>query len=139
MRKRDVKTIKDLEKYYKKVRKIKFTDEITIKRLKDIFEQIATCNTYYVRGSFQCSYYRNRSIDDIIRLSKFYFPKLKVKKIIESYLEFKKDRKIVIFRCPNIRKFVALKVYEPRYYSDTNEVHNIIKGSGFYNFEEVSL
>lgn len=139
MRKKDVKTIKDLENYYKKVRKIRFADGIIVKSLEDIFEIVSSCDTYYVRGRHQCSKYRNRSIDDIIRLSKFYFPKLKAKEVIKSYLEFKKGKEIVTFRCPHIRKFVTLKVYNVSYHPNTNNAHDIIKGSGFYNFEEVNL
>lgn len=139
MRKKDVRTIKDLENYYNKVRKIKFTDEIVVEKLEDIFEKISKYNTFYVRGGHQCSSYRNRSIDDIIRMSKFYFPKLKAKKIIESYLEFKKGKKIITFKCPHIRKFVVLEVLDVRYYSDPTTIPVIIEGSGFHNFEEVDL
>tara|TARA_R110000851_G_scaffold197269_2_gene348328 strand:- start:1274 stop:1735 length:462 start_codon:yes stop_codon:yes gene_type:complete len=116
MTKKDVKTVKDLEKYYSQARKIKFGlisgNEFKPKTVRDVkrllFEQ--SPQTTYSRGGHHSYANRYRSFDDYFLLCKNYFPKLTVKRFAEvllkdEQLKGRNGNKVINIRyCPNIRK-----------------------------------
>lgn len=92
MNKKDVKNAEDLEKYYNKVRKIKFSDDIEIKSLNDVYDHLfgkyggnldaTQQDTYFKKGRIHCnSGSRYRSFDDFFNLCKNYFPTISLKEI----------------------------------------------------------
>jgi hypothetical protein len=64
--------IKQLNKYKNK---LTFHSSIKINTLTDIFYYalIINCGTYFSNGKHQCRPNKNRSLNDIYRLCKFYF------------------------------------------------------------------
>jgi hypothetical protein len=113
MTKNDVKTIDDLELYYNKVRKIRFDKKIEIKSIQDIFKHtiepdIPNQETFFVKGRLQCEDNRDRSLDDVIKLCKFYFPKSTIKEILSEIYKFEEQFVRGGFHygyCRNIRKY----------------------------------
>src|SRR3970282_374180 len=119
MTKKDVTTIKDLEIYYNKIRKIRFKDDVIIKSIEDILYYTIDLKqdpieTYFVRGGLQCDYDRYRSLDDIIKLSKFYFPKSRIKDILFEIIKYEAGRTngagFMYNYCPDIRKHLKQNV-----------------------------
>ena len=119
MKKTDVVDLESLEKYYSKVRKIRFADEVVIESLDDIYKNLFPCepgsrygqsDTYYSKGAHHCPRQRYRSIDDFIKLCKKYFPDTTLKTIF-AFLKEKEEfyEKISIRQhlgyCPTIRKY----------------------------------
>lgn len=118
MNKGDVKDLGTLEEYYNRVRKIKFSDEIQIESLEDIYNNLFTLQrigkqqrpTFFTRGKLQCASGRYRSIDDFLKLVKKYFPDTTLKEAFiflkEKEEHFKKENLRQCLRyCPNIRKY----------------------------------
>lgn len=117
MRKTDVIDLQSMDTYYDQVRKFKFSDDIVIKSLDDIYNNLFMLEnyknqkpTYYIRGTIHCPQNRYRSIEDFIKLCKKYFPEEKLKTIFlfllekeASYLE--KGLVQSFGYCPNIRKY----------------------------------
>lgn len=84
MKKNDVKNEKDLEEYYSKCRKIKFKN-FEPKTLRDVFYGITIGKeTTFTRGGYQCDKNKYRSIDDYIKIAKFYYPNLTLKDILQE-------------------------------------------------------
>lgn len=94
MNKRDVITKEDLEEYYNKCRKIRFGDdvkEVNYNSLKAIFDNIRNANeslaTFYIKGGHHCNRKKIRSLDDYIRLCKYYFPNCTLKDILQTIMD----------------------------------------------------
>lgn len=146
MNKQDVKTKEDLELYYTKCRKIKFRDNLRITSTTQIFNlmtrgtHITTYPTFYTRGAVHCNQGRSRSLDDIIKVCKFYFSNHKVEDIITKLSKYDKKKADnqghsgLYFRyCPSIRKhnFAGLTYYS-RNFTDKSRFLDF-KGQGFNN------
>ena len=112
MNKKQVKTKEDLEEYYNKCRKIKFAEETeepknalqVIKRLLN-YEGDSE-RTVFTRGGHNCDPYKYRSLDDVIKIVKYYYPKKKIKDIIKTILKYQSSFEDGFYfgYCPNIRK-----------------------------------
>lgn len=112
MNKKQVKTKEDLELYYNKCRKIKFAEGLeeptstkqVIQRVLDY--EGASERTIFIRGGYNCDYDKSRSLDDVIKIVKYYYPKKKIKDIIGAILKYQKsfDYNFYFGYCPNIRK-----------------------------------
>lgn len=119
MNKRDIKTKEDVEHYYNKVRKIRFYDTIIIENLKDIYDYLVNqkLDTYYVRGKLHCEQGRYRSLDDLLKLYKYYFRDKTISDFKKEYEQLIEDYKDVyhfiknISWCPNIRKVNFQSLY----------------------------
>ena len=112
MTKRDVINEDDIEIYYKQCRKIKFKIENKTKKysLKNIFKKMCKIEqhnpsaTVYMKGGHHCEYGKVRSLDDILKLAKYYNPKKTVKEIIIELTKYK-NGKLNYMYCHNIRKY----------------------------------
>lgn len=109
MNKGDVVTQQDIETYYSKCRKFRFDENQVPKSFEDLFNYLVVQKqpTYYVRGSEQCEKSKVRSLDDFLKIHKFYYPKVTVAEIIimlNNHL-IKSKRYLGFAYCPNIRKF----------------------------------
>lgn len=119
MKKADVKDIQSLEEYYSKTRKIKFSDEVQINSMDDIYNKLFMVQygsrdgqepTYFMRGSLHCETRRHRSIDDFIKLCKKYFPETTLKDVF-TFLKEKQDTldkegmRQALSYCSHIRKY----------------------------------
>lgn len=147
MNKKDVKEIKDLEQYYSKVRKIKFSEEIEEKyknlSLFKIFYLLTMEKeeTYFVRGKLQCKKFKMRSLDDLFAICKYYFPKKTIKQVLSSFIKMsshfsRKDTLVpILLYCPDIRKinFRGPGFYAENYFNKNlrtqNNFENIADGS----------
>lgn len=115
MRKKDVVTKQDIEKYYNKVRKIRFDNDIVINNFSYLYYYflLKKSPTYYVRGKIQCESKKNRSLDDFIIIYKYYFPDKTVKDFFKEYYDFIEDNLnpdgepiyCYLSWCGNIRKY----------------------------------
>src|SRR5690606_5500667 len=112
MNKKDVIAKEDLEEYYNRCRKIKFKneDEENYNSLISIFENIYDSDfslaTTYTKGGHHCYQGKIRSIDDYIKLCKYYFPDSTLKEICNTMIEYVKNYKkenppFRLFYCPN--------------------------------------
>ena len=112
MNKKQVKTKEDLEEYYNKCRKIKFVEgtpkpKNTLQIIKRILGYSGESErTVFTKGGHNCYHNKYRSLDDVIKIVKYYYPKKKIKDIIKSILKYQKtfDYKFYFGYCPNIRK-----------------------------------
>ena len=111
MNKASVTNKEELELYYSKARKIKFADNFTPKTIKEIFVKLNTANdseTVYIRNGEHCEAYRNRSITDLILLSKKYFPDMSVKQILQDINKILNIKCVHLYvytnYCPTIKK-----------------------------------
>lgn len=119
MKKGDVRDLDTLEEYYNKVRKIRFEDNVEINSLDDIYKSlfnsdarygIVQKHTVFSRGALQCNAGRFRSIDDFIKVVKYYYPEKTLKEIFQYLKEqeelYQKDNLIQSLRyCGTIRKY----------------------------------
>ena len=111
MRRRDVKTEQDFEILYNKER-IKFQDYIKIRNRSDIiFELFHKRNaTFGPRNGKHCVKDKMRSVDDYLKLCKFYYPNFTVKNNLNYIRDFVDKTKtykgfnLKISYCPNISK-----------------------------------
>ncbi len=144
MTKREVITREDVEQYYSQCRKIKFRD-IEVSSIEQIIkETIFTTGentTVYTRGGRHCGARRYRSLDDIIKLVKFYYPETKINTIFTKIIELEdtlktKNRSLSFIYCPNIRKD---NFHGENFYSFgfkdiiTTRPSRTFKGQGFVN------
>lgn len=60
--------------------------------------------TVYVREGYHCDDERRRSVDDYIKLCKYYFPDVSVKDICNNMFKLLIKEKTYLRYCPNIRK-----------------------------------
>lgn len=112
MNKKQVKTKEDLEEYYNKCRKIKFAEgtpkpKNTLQVIKRVLGYDGDSErTVFTRGGHNCNYNKFRSLDDVIKIVKYYYPKKKIKDIIGAILKYQKsfDYNFYFGYCPNIRK-----------------------------------
>ena len=112
MKKNEVKTKEDLEEYYNKCRKIKFAEgtikpKNTLQVIKRILDyEDSSERTVFTRGGHNCYHNKYRSLDDVIKIVKYYYPKKKIKDIIKTILKYQKtsDYDFYFGWCPNIRK-----------------------------------
>lgn len=112
MNKKQVKTKEDLEEYYNKCRKIKFVEgtdkpKNTLQVIKRILDYDGSSErTVFTRGGHNCYVDKSRSLDDIIKIVKYYYPKKTIKDIIAAILKYQKsfDYNFCFAYCPNIRK-----------------------------------
>lgn len=136
MNKKDVITAKDLEKYYNECRKIRFLKDgevelilkgvyLDISKLDIIFNKliIQKYETFYIRGGNHCPGGRFRSIDNFIRICKYYIPNVKVSYILKyiydlysNNIKRKAGERIllpIITYCPDIRgtNFQSMSYY----------------------------
>lgn len=112
MNKKQVKTKEELEEYYNKCRKIKFVEgtikpKNTLQVIKRIlgYEGVSE-RTIFTRGGHNCYANKYRSLDDVIKIVKYYYPKKKIKDIIKTILKYQKsfDYNFYFGYCPHIRK-----------------------------------
>lgn len=112
MNKKQVKTKEDLEEYYNKCRKIKFAEETpkpknTLQIIKRVLGYEGDSEkTVFTKGGHNCYCNKYRSLDDVIKIVKYYYPKKKIKDIIKTILKYQKsfDYNFYFGYCPNIRK-----------------------------------
>jgi hypothetical protein len=113
MKKSEVNTKEDLEDYYNTCRKIKFRNDTEVpKSIRSILKRILDYQdgeseaTVFSREGHHCHKDKSRSLDDIIRLCKYYFPKHTVKQVIKGILDYQKTfaNNFYFEWCPNIRK-----------------------------------
>lgn len=149
MKKTDVKTVEDIEQYYKKCRRLKFKEGKEPKDLKEVFARLlgndtsATCGA---RGGHHCHNGKYRSLDDYIAVSKTYFPDLTVKHIISELMyNFSKDKYkasttrnedyyVCARYCPNIRKDnFCISMYGSEYQAQNYLENRTFSDSGFRN------
>ena len=112
MNKKQVKTKEDLEEYYNKCRKIKFVEGTpkpnnTLQVIKRVLDyEGASERTIFTRGGHNCYSNKYRSLDDVIKIVKYYYPKKSIKDIIKTILKYQKtfDYGFYFGYCPNIRK-----------------------------------
>ena len=112
MNKKQVKTKEDLELYYNKCRKIKFAvgrEEPT--STKQVIQRVLDYEgdserTVFTRGGHNCLADKLRSLDDVVKIVKYYYPKKKIKDIIGDILKYQKTFNFDFYfgYCPNIRK-----------------------------------
>lgn len=113
MNKKQVSNLEDLELYYNKCRKVKLIDN-THKDIQRVIDKIIRSKekTYFSKGGKQCGQGYYRSLDDVIKICKYYFPDYSLKQIIKelvAYADSKQDgpgRKLYLqfCYCGNIRK-----------------------------------
>lgn len=141
MNKRDVRTKEDIELYYKKCRKIRLKN-ITPLSLEEIIKVMIAphkdAETVYSRGGAHCNGYRYRSLEDIIKVCKFYFRDATVKDVYNTILKCESKLKspyVYRFRwCPDIKRdnFAGASAYV----STNNRIGRTYKtfaGQGFTN------
>lgn len=141
MNKKDVVTEKDIEKYYSKCRKIKFMDGSEPTSPNDLIEKVIRhrCATTYTRGGYHCDSGRIRSLDDLIKVYKYYYPTVKVSKIITVLQNFtikvnKKGQGYINFSyCPNINKFNFQSAYSSYGFGQFIKTTSSFKHQGFPN------
>ena len=113
MKKSEVKTKEDLENYYNTCRKIKFKKDTQVpKTIRSILKRVLDYQngdseaTVYAREGNHCNYGKSRSLDDVIRICKYYFPNHTIKQIIKSILKYQSTFNYNFYFgwCPNIRK-----------------------------------
>jgi hypothetical protein len=87
MNKKQVETKEDIENYYSSNRKFKFKDDYQPESVKDIITKMLSkdSETVFLKGGYHCSRNRRRSMDDIITISKYYFPNFTVKEILNEF------------------------------------------------------
>lgn len=106
MNKKQVKTKDDLELYYTKCRKIKVKGDYTPECLVDLINLIIKerpCTTY-VRGGHHCHKYKYRSLDDVIKLCKYYFPDTTVSNILNTITKMAINKTCIFAYCDDIKK-----------------------------------
>lgn len=142
MNKKDVKEIKDLEQYYSKARKIKFSEELekkyeNLSLFKIFYLFLHKKNeTYYVRGKLQCKAYKYRSMDELFVICKYYFPEITIKEILQKVIDLSiyfKNKDILIpimLYCPDIRK---LNFRGPSFYYDNYSNRSLKTNNNFDN------
>lgn len=132
MNKKEVTSAELMETYYSKCRKIKFEDgEIIINDFEDVYKYLfgqygimspkpidypISQPTVYNKGGYQCDSGKYRSIDDFIKICKYYFPEKTVKNCLEfliSKFDYIQSQNVSINfgYCPNIRKWNIRGVY----------------------------
>lgn len=112
MNKKEVKTKEDLEEYYNKCRKIKFAEgtdkpKNTLQVIKRILGYDGDSEkTVFTKGGHNCYSNKYRSLDDVIKIVKYYYPKKKIKDIIKTILKYQESfcYNFYFGYCPNIRK-----------------------------------
>jgi len=137
MKKTDVITKEDIELYYKKCRKIRFNSTTThtveqiLSRLIYINESYPSA-TVYSRGGFHCDAEKYRSLDDIIKVVKYYHPELTVKQILIDISKYK-DGDLYFRYCPSIKKYnFAGRAHYAGSFKAGMKYFNM-KGQGFRN------
>jgi hypothetical protein len=127
MKKTDVNSIKKLDEYYNKTRKMKFDSNEKIESIEDVYYTLYAQKiedndvtrtvfkyapaTYYKNGTQQCVASKYRSLDDFIKICKCYFPEKPAKEFYlfllnEEIRLIKEENKYFVFsRCPAIRKY----------------------------------
>jgi len=142
MKKSEVKTKEDLENYYNTCRKIKFRKDTEVpKTIRSILKRILDYQdgeseaTVFSREGHHCHKNKSRSLDDIIRICKYYFPKHTVKQIIKGILDYQDtfDYKFYFGWCPNIRKtnFRGIGFYSANF--GQHNRYSSFKCQGFQN------
>lgn len=95
MNKKQVSNLEELELYYNKCRKVKLIDD-THNNIQKVIDKVIERKekTYYSRGAKQCGQGYYRSLDDVIKVCKYYFPDYSLKQILREiviYAESKTD------------------------------------------------
>lgn len=113
MNKQQVHSLEKLELYYNKCRKIKLihNEPIPIQQIIDEVIRIKF-QTYFIKGTEQCRTGCYRSLDDLFKVCKYYYPEMSLsdimKEIVIYALEFSKSEDDKLFLqfcyCPTIRK-----------------------------------
>lgn len=131
----EVNNVDKLEEYFSTCRKIKFSNEIQINSLDDIFDNLygkygstsglEQKETFYTKGGFHCEAGRYRSINDFFKLVKFYFRDKTVKDIVEFLYNKEKsyndEKKYINYGyCTHIRKYNFRGVGYASYYDKIN-------------------
>lgn len=147
MNKKQVITKDDLELYYSKCRKIRFEDDYKPKDIKEILDytlyiDYSSKSTFFKRGKIHCYSCKFRSLDDIIKLCKFYFPNIEIKDVITGIIEYEKlisknnsGKTLNFSNCPDIRKynFRGTQYYGRSFFERINNGYLIFKDQGFPN------
>ena len=89
--------IQEIEKDLKQLSKLRFKDkEKKFKSFENVIDEAigkiegydqTGKSTYYDKGGLQCEEGRNRGIADLYRLSLYYFPKTKLKQVVNYVME----------------------------------------------------
>lgn len=140
MNKKDVVTEKDIEKYYSKCRKIKFKGDDRPSSPQDLLTRLIQHrnSTTYVRGGYHCDSGKIRSLDDVIKVYKYYYPKVKVSKIIKNIYNYAnrvqaKGYYINFAYCPNINKFNFQNAFSSYGWGRFQNTSSSFRNQGFPN------
>lgn len=92
--------------YYKEAPK---NPESLKELLKHYFNLHAPCTYWSDTDELQCDSSRNRSIEDYLLLSNYYFPGTSIKDMMKAFLEFNKDlcetkQKLIFDKCSTIQR-----------------------------------
>lgn len=115
MRKQDVITLDDVITYYDQVKLIRFHEDVIIEDVQAIFENSINVDkdhnfaTYYTKGGYHCEDGKYRSLDDLFKLAKYYFPGILLGEIIRELFIYEEDlgeedHTLSYGYCPDIRK-----------------------------------
>lgn len=155
MNKNNIITKEDLEQYYKSCRKIRFNENFKPEEQADLFLEIFKKlfmyqdATFTVRLKHQCNANKMRSIDDFIKIVKYYLPEMTVSEIFKRFkeiitipenMESVKDRGCYpgLYYCNNIRKLNVHRWSTPPVYSvkgNISYLEKTLQYSGFKNCE----
>ena len=116
MNKQDVISSEDLELYYNKCRKVKLIHNDSLP-IQTILDEVITQKhpTYFKTGTKQCGVGHYRSLDDVLKVCKYYYPEMSLSNIMKEIVIYAnkfsdikindRDRLFLQFcYCPNIRK-----------------------------------
>lgn len=109
--KQKVFNLKQLEEYYSNCKKIRLATDKKL-TVEEIYDNLIMDrnSTYYSRLGNHCKPNKMRSLDDFIKVCKFYNSELTVKEIIQKLINYEKHRikhnKLIkwLAYCPDIKK-----------------------------------
>lgn len=116
--KKKVTNLDELEEYYSRNRKFKFSNNYKPNNFKELYIKFLgdhnNNDTYFPNSNkLHCENNRNRSVDDLITITKYYFPDMTVKQILKEIdnnlstqirFDTSYNKYIYISYCGNIRK-----------------------------------
>ena len=120
----------ELDLKFSRLRPIKFSDNVSVDSIDDIINELIVNRipTYHKNGVLQCGRGHRRSIQDTLKVVKYYFPEATTKEILERVFN---DKRIVGSYCGDVRKYVMIgfspNFMYPRHDPDTQTSINGLK------------
>jgi len=146
MNKQEVNSLEKLELYYNKCRKIRL-ENTTYNDIQKVIDQVIEGKekTYFSKGGHQCGHGHYRSLDDVIKVCKYYFPEYSLKQILIEILNYSTSKSNIakyprplylqFCYCANIRKDNFRGFATWNYDSFEKSLHRInILDQGFINY-----